>query len=180
MSVDRPFLHLRMEIADEHIVGFGVPAECSQLPAHLKLVNETYILPDPFKFIDGRRTNNKADWACRAAQVRALVQEYELRYKPTQPKLLNSNFSSNALNITAGIGNKTIQFSLPITYPTTGTAPYPVIIAYSGLSIPVPLGVAVITFDNSEMGQHNDQSSRGVRLFYDLYSLNATASSMMA
>jgi hypothetical protein len=164
MSVDRPFLHLRMEIADEHIVGFGVPAECSQLPAHLKLVNETYILPDPFKFIDGRRTNNKADWACRAAQVRALVQEYELRYKPTQPKLLNS----------------TIQFSLPITYPTTETAPYPVIIAYSGLSIPVPLGVAVITFDNSEMGQHNDQSSRGVRLFYDLYSLNATASSMMA
>jgi len=64
--------------------------------------------------------------------------------------------------------------------PTTGTAPYPVIIAYSGLSVPVPPGIAVITFDNSEMGQQNDQSSRGVGLFYDLYGSNATASSMMA
>jgi hypothetical protein len=30
------------------------------------------------------------------------------------------------------------------------------------------------------MGQQNDQSSRGVGLFYDLYGSNATASSMMA
>jgi hypothetical protein len=146
----------------------------------MELVNETYILPDPFKYIDGQRTSTKADWACRAAQVRALVQEYELGYKPTRPELLTSDFESNTLNITAGIGNKKIQFSVPITYPTTGKAPYPAIIAYDGLSVPVPPGVAVLTFSNSEMGQQNDQSSRGVGLFYDLYGPNATAGAMMA
>ena len=146
----------------------------------MELINETYILPDPFKFISGQRTKTKADWACRAAQVRALVQEYELGYKPPRPELLTSSFASNTLNITAGIRSKKIQFSLPITYPTTGKAPFPAIIAYDGLSVPVPAGVAVITFANSEMGQQNDQSSRGVGLFYDLYGSNATASAMMA
>jgi hypothetical protein len=144
------------------------------------LVNETYILPDPFKFIDGQRTKTKADWACRAEQVRALLQEYELGYKPTRPELLTSTFASDTLNITAGIGNNKIQFSLPITYPTTGKAPYPVVIAYDGLSVPVPSGVAVITFANSDMGQQNDQSSRGIGQFYDLYGPNATAGAMMA
>jgi hypothetical protein len=42
-------------------VGFGVPAECLELPAHMELINETYILPDPFKFIDGQPTKTKAD-----------------------------------------------------------------------------------------------------------------------
>ena len=157
-----------------------MPAHCSEIPAHFELVNETYILPDPFKFIGGQRIKTKADWACRAAQIRALVQKYELGYKPARPKLLTSDFSSGTLSITAGTGNKKIQFSPSITYPTNGTAPYPAIIAYDGLSIPVPAGVAVITFDNSEMGQQINQSSRGVGLFYDLYGSNATASSMMA
>jgi hypothetical protein len=109
------------------------------------------------------------------------VQKYELGYKPTRPEILTSAFESNTLNITAGIGKTKIDFTpLPIIYPTNGSAPYPVLIVYDGLSVPVPDGVATITFANSDMGQQNDQSSRGVGQFYDLYGVNASAGAMMA
>lgn len=58
--------------------GAGVPAACSRLQPHLKLVNQTYVLPDPFKLLDGRPVRKKADWACRSAQLRTLFQQYEL------------------------------------------------------------------------------------------------------
>ena len=42
------------------------------------------------------------------------------------------------------------------------------------------LQIAVMIYGNSEMAQQNDQSSRGVGLFYDLFGQNATASAMVA
>lgn len=53
-------------------------------------------------------------------------------------------------------------------------------IAYGGLSIPLPPGVAAITFDNSQIAQQNDQSSRGQGLFYTLYGANHSAGALMA
>jgi hypothetical protein len=53
-------------------------------------------------------------------------------------------------------------------------------IAYGGLSIPLPPGVATVTFDNSQIAQQNDQSSRGKGLFYTLYGANHPAGATMA
>lgn len=53
-------------------------------------------------------------------------------------------------------------------------------IAYGGLSIALPPGVAAITFDNSQIAQQNDQSSRGQGLFYTLYGANHSAGALMA
>jgi hypothetical protein len=44
-----------------------------------------------------------------------------------------------------------MSFAVTITYPSTGTAPYPAIIAYGGGSIPAPAGVAMINFNNDDM-----------------------------
>jgi hypothetical protein len=51
---------------------------------------------------------------------------------------------------------------------------------YGGLSLPLPGGIATLIFDNSNIAQQNDLTSRGVGLFYTLYGSNATASSMTA
>jgi len=86
-NVDPPIFVSPIEDADiwHSRVWCTVLLECSQLPAHMELINETYILPDPLKFLDDQRTGTNANWACRAAQVRALIQEYELGYKSYEP-----------------------------------------------------------------------------------------------
>ncbi|KAF2103359.1 hypothetical protein NA57DRAFT_52883 [Rhizodiscina lignyota] len=165
---------------------FGeVPDECARLPSHIKLVNQTYILPDPFYFLSGAPVSSKASWTCRAAQLRSLFQKYELGLKPTRPPVLKSSTSkvssnTTGLTITAGWQSNTIDWTVNITYPSSGKKPYPALIAYGGLSVPAPDGAAIIVFDNSEMGQQDNTSSRGLGLYYDLYGHNASASSMMA
>lgn len=121
------------------------------------------------------------DWACRAAQLRTLFQEYELGWKPPAPPQLSAEFSNNTLNITAGVNDNTITFSVPVTYPnTTNPGPFPAVIVFDGVSIPIPPGVAVLTLTVDEIAQQNDQSSRGIGLFYDLYGTNASAGALMA
>jgi len=73
-------------------------------------------------------------------------------------------------------------WSNAITFPN-GTAPkagWPLVIAYSGLSLPVPDGIAVLTYPNSEIAQQDSSpASRGLGLFFDVYG-NVSASSMTA
>lgn len=52
----------------------GVPASCSKLPADLELRNKTYVLPDPFRFLNGKKVKSVEDWHCRAAQIGELFQ----------------------------------------------------------------------------------------------------------
>lgn len=54
--------------------GHSVPASCSEIPDDLTLVNKTYVLPDPFRLLNGERVETLADWHCRAAQIRELFQ----------------------------------------------------------------------------------------------------------
>ncbi|KAF8916464.1 Glucuronoyl esterase catalytic domain from Hypocrea Jecorina [Mucidula mucida] len=58
--------------------------------------------------------------------------------------------------------------------------PVPAIIAYGGLSIPTPAGVAVITFNNDDIAAQNSGSSRGQGKFFTLYGSNHTAGAMTA
>ncbi|KAI0744956.1 hypothetical protein C8Q76DRAFT_789417 [Earliella scabrosa] len=143
-------------------------------------------LPNPFKFNDGSAVTTKADWECRRAQILKLVQGYEAGELPGKPSSLTASISKSGttgtLRITASNGGNSITFSPRITYPS-GTPPaggWPVIIAYDGLSLPVPNGVAQLIYGNSEMAQQNGQGSRGVGLFYNLYGQSHSASAMTA
>ncbi|TFY56038.1 hypothetical protein EVG20_g9086 [Dentipellis fragilis] len=144
-------------------------------------------LPNPFIFNDGTPVQSKDDWTCRRAQIAALIQGYEAGTLPGKPSSLSGTFSQSGtkgtLAITASNGGSSITFSPTITFPS-GTAPaggWPLLIAYEGGSIPVPSGIAVLSYSNSDMAQQNDaSSSRGVGLFYNLYGKTATASAMTA
>lgn len=137
-------------------------------------------MPDPFHFLNGTAVTTKTDWACRAAQIRALFQKYELGDKPARPAVLSSTVSGSTITITAGTSSKTIKINVGVKYPTSGTAPYPAIIAYDSLPIPQPAGVAILTLPISSIGVQDNTGSRGKGLFYDLYGSSATAGATMA
>lgn len=84
------------------------------------------------------------------------------------------------MTINATEGDESISFSVAIQYPSSGTGPFPAMIAYGGLSIPLPSGVATIVLDNSAIAQQDSTASRGLGLFYQLYGKNATAGALIA
>ncbi|KZV87111.1 hypothetical protein EXIGLDRAFT_680237 [Exidia glandulosa HHB12029] len=139
-------------------------------------------LTNPFVFADGTSVTTKEDWACRAAELSALLQDNELGVIPPPPTSLTSALSGNKLTITASNGAPSISFTVTLNMPAgaTATSPVPAVIAFGGLSIPLPAGVASIIFDNSGFGEQNDQSSRGVGLFFDLFGSDASAGAMSA
>lgn len=105
-------------------------------------------LPNPFVFDDGAPVLTKTDWTCRRAQIAALVQGYEAGQLPGKPQKLSVNFTqvntTATLAITATNAGKSITFSPTIKYPS-GSAPaggWPLVIGYSGGSIPIPSGVS--------------------------------------
>jgi len=154
-------------------------AACPAIPNDLSSFKSDS-LPDPFTFVNGRKVTNKADWACRQAEVRELIQRLELGTLPGKPSKMSATFSSGVLNITVTEGENTISFAPTITFPTNGTAPFPAMISLDGGSIPHADGVAIISFINDDLAQQNDASSRGIGKFYTLFGANATASSMTA
>lgn len=158
------------------------PAGCAPLPANLNLPIDPK-LPDPFTFFGTDvRAETKEQWTCRRDEISQLFQRFELGTLPGPPEVLNATLSSTGttLTITAGHAGNFITFTVTISLPKTGTAPFPAIIGIGGSSIPQPAGVASITLNNNDIALQNDATSRGVGKFYQLYGTNATASSMIA
>ncbi|KAJ7634104.1 putative extracelular cellulose binding protein [Mycena polygramma] len=151
---------------------------CPEIPS-LGSFNDT-ALPDPFRFVNGQKVLTLSDWACRREEISTLLQRDELGTLPDAPQSMKASFSGNTLNITASEGGKSITFAPTITYPTTGTGPFPALIAMGGLSIPAPAGVAVINFNNEQMAAQDTAASRGQGLFFDLWGSDASAGAMIA
>ncbi|KAB8302075.1 hypothetical protein EYC80_005526 [Monilinia laxa] len=137
---------------------------------------------DPFTNLAGQRITTSDQWTCRQQELSLLFQTMELGTLPLKPSSVTSSFSGNTLSITCSESGKSISFSVSITYPSTGTAPYPAIIAYGGGSIPIPApaGVAMITYNNDQIAAQSDQSSRGQGLFYTLYGSTHSAGALIA
>lgn len=152
---------------------------CPTLPSNPTLLT-IQKLPDPFLPISGPRITTKSGWKCRQEEISALFQRYELGTLPPKPSSVTASFSSNTLTINCAEGGKSITFTASITYPSSGRAPYPAIIAVGGMSIPQPAGVAVINFNNGDIAAQQNTGSRGQGKFYNLYGSTHSASAMMA
>lgn len=130
--------------------------------------------------VSGTKVTTKSAWTCRRAEISQLLQVNELGTKPPKPSSVTGTLSGNTLTINVSDSGKSISFTATISYPSSGTAPYPAIIAYGAASIPIPAGVATITFNNDDLGTQNDSSSRGKGKFYTLYGSNHSAGAMIA
>jgi hypothetical protein len=160
--------------------GCTIPA----MPSYSSLKSDT-LLPDPFTFMDGTEMTRLDQWPCLRAEIAALAQEFEYGYKPNTPySATTGSFSSNSITVTVTDSGKTISFSCSISYPSTGSAPYPAMISCGVSSLNNTqlsnLGVAVITFPSDQIALENDATSRGQGLFYNLYGSNQSAGALMA
>ncbi|KAI0795669.1 hypothetical protein C8Q75DRAFT_791381 [Abortiporus biennis] len=154
-------------------------ATCPDIPAN-PVATPITSLPNPFTFANGQNVTTKDDWACRQAEISQLLQTYELGSKPPKPSTFSASFSRNTLTINAGENGNSISFTSSITFPTSGTAPFPAFIALDGGSLPHPPGVAIITLNTNDIAVQNDASSRGQGKFFQLYGTNASAGAMIA
>jgi hypothetical protein len=154
-----------------------------ELPSYGELTDHDE-LPDPFQSIDGTRIVRKDDWTCRRAEIGAQAEQLELGPKPRKPVDVTGSFDAGALVVTAGDADESLSFTATITLPTTGSAPYPAIIALGGSSLDnadlAALGIASIQFDNDDLAAQMNAGSRGHGKFYDLYGANHGAGAMMA
>jgi hypothetical protein len=160
--------------------GFTVPP----MPPYSSLPTNSY-LPDPFRFMNGARMTTIAQWTCRRAEIAALAQEFEFGYKQDTPySATTGSYSNNSLTVTVTDNGKTISFPCSISYPSTGSAPYPALIACGIISLDTSaiqaLGVAIITFPSDQIAQEDSASSRGKGLFYDMYGSSHSAGALMA
>lgn len=137
-------------------------------------------LPDPFHFINGSRVTNKAEWSCRQNQISELLQTYELGPKPPAPADCSASLQKSKVVIDCAVAKKHTSFDVAISYPESGQAPYPALIAIGSSSIPQPAGVALITIDQDDLALQNNNQSRGVGKFYQLYGHDNSAGAMVA
>ncbi|KAK2793583.1 hypothetical protein FQN52_001170 [Onygenales sp. PD_12] len=137
------------------------------------------VLNDPFTTADGTPVTSAAEFECRQSELLSLFAQQELGEK-LEAESVTATASGDGLDISVSAGGKSIDFSVSISYPSGGTEPYPAIIAYGAASIPVPAGVATITFNNDEIGAQQNTGSRGQGKYFDLYGSSATASAITA
>ncbi|HTR81566.1 MAG TPA: T9SS type A sorting domain-containing protein [Bacteroidota bacterium] len=160
--------------------GFVIPP----VPSYSSLKRDS-LLPDPFTFLDGSRMANTDLWPARREEIAVLAQEFEYGYKPNTPySATTGSYSHDSLTVTVTDSGKTISFACTITYPSTGSAPYPALITCGVSSLNstqlLNMGVAVVTFPSDQIAQENDATSRGIGKFYDLYGSNQSAGALMA
>jgi hypothetical protein len=153
------------------------------MPSFGSLPNNAFF-PDPFRFMNGTRMTTKAEWTCRRAELAALSQEFEFGSKPNTPlSATTGSRSGNTLAVTVVDNGRTLSFNASITYPSSGSGPFPAMIGVGGSNLNnsalTSMGVAVINFPNSEIAQQNGQGSRGVGKFYDMFGSGHSAGAMM-
>src|SRR5262245_34435580 len=164
--------------------GGGGTCNIPPMPSFASLPADV-VLPDPFEFMNGTRVTTRSEWTCRRAEIATLAQEFEYGYKPNTPfSATTGSRNGNTLTVTVTDNGRTISFNCAITYPSSGVAPFPAIIGVGGSNLNnsalSSMGVAVINFPNNEIAQQNNQSSRGVGKFYDLYGSGHSAGALMA
>jgi hypothetical protein len=100
------------------------------------------------------------------------------------PSNVTGSYSNNRITVNVTENGRSISFSCSISYPSSGSAPYPAVIGCGGNSLNTSLlsqlGVATIDFPNNEIADQGGASSRGNGKFYDIYGSNHSAGALIA
>ena len=162
-------------------------ADCAEppLPGYSELPAIEY-LPDPFLLANGTPMTTRAEWRCRRAEIKAMLEEYDVGEKPGPPSTFEVSLEGNTLNITVGEGGESFNITAPIARPAGApSGPIPAIIGINTPtgSLPANLfserGIATITFSSDQLAPSGfSGGSRGDGNFYQLYP-GATAGYMI-
>jgi hypothetical protein len=82
-------------VYDEEFTG----ADCPEppLPGFSELEPISY-LPDPFLMASGERMTSRAEWRCRRAELKSILEEYDVGHKPAPPTV-EASLSGNNITI---------------------------------------------------------------------------------
>ena len=114
------------------ILAFAVPGVCSAQTA------ESHSLPNPLKWEKkSGMVKNLAEWNERRNEISNLIQQYEIGTIPeVKREQIKARMDNDTLFVTVTVGNESLTLSSHIKYPETGTAPYPLLIGSSRISLP--------------------------------------------
>lgn len=115
-------------------------------------------LPDPFMMADGTRMTTREDWRRRRAEIKAILEHYDVGEKPGKPSIFEATLQGDTLNLTVGESGRTFNMTATISRPPGAPAgPVPAIIGMNTPtgSLPADLfskrGIATITFRANEV-----------------------------
>ena len=135
-------------------------------------------LPDPLAWSDGSgRAVDFADWAKRRGEIAKEIQHYEIGVKPVvDASQVQARMEGDKLIVDVTVNGQTLQLSADIKYPSTGSAPYALMIGTSGISLPSAVfagrPIATMTFSESQVNNYSQFGSpagRGNYAFDKLY-----------
>lgn len=136
-------------------------------------------MPNPFQFANGANITTKANFDCRAKEISAIMQQYELGDYPGPADTVKGTLSGNTLTVAVTVAGKSASYTASISKPA-GNGPFPAIITIGGSSIPIPATVATINFGNDAFAQQNNAASHGQGTFFTLFGASHSAGALTA
>lgn len=137
----------------------------------------TNSLPDLFENLDGTRMSTVAEWRCRRAEIKSVVEKYIHGEKPGRPETVSGTVGGGTISVHVEHQGNSIDFSAPYNVP--GGSPAPAIIAIGGSSLRGSIlaeeGVGTINFNHSQLAAEGSRNG----LFTQIYG-NTGASSQVA
>ena len=158
------------EHTGRHFAAPKLPA-ANQLP-------EIRELPDPLAWSDGSGTvNGLNQWERRRSEIAAQIQHYGIGTKPAvSPDCIQAKMDGDTLIVNVTINQQTLTLRAEITYPSTGKAPYALMIGTSGIALPKQLfdnrPIATMVFHEDQVNDYSQwrpHHERGEHAFDQLY-----------
>ncbi|WP_437692938.1 glucuronyl esterase domain-containing protein [Sorangium sp. So ce176] len=149
---------------DAVLTGVETPGEDCTVPSmpafgDLKAYDK---LHDPFTMMDGTKVTTRAQWVCRHREISEMIQHYETGPKEIKEATVAGSMSGGKLTINVGGGAQDVSFTVDISLPSTGTAPYPALIGLSGGSLNndrlKQMGVAIINYNHNGVQPEGNRS----------------------
>jgi len=126
-------------------------------------------LPDLFENLDGTRMTAKADWRCRRAELKKIVEKFIHGEKPGRPEMVTGTVSATSISVNVSHMGKSISFSVSVSIPAGATMPAPIIIGLGGGSLDRSIlteeGVATGNYNNNAISSETSRSG----LFSNIY-----------
>lgn len=91
-------------------------------------------LPDLFEKLDGTRMTQKAEWRCRRAELKRVMEKYLYGTKPGAPDVVTGSVSATSISVHVEHGGGSLDFDVGVSLPTGASGPVPIVIGLGGVS----------------------------------------------
>ena len=126
-------------------------------------------LPDPLIWSDGSgRITDFKDWSLRRGEIAKEIQHYEIGTKPVvDSSAVKARMDGDTLKVVVTIGDQSLSLSALISYPSTGEAPYPLMIGTSGIALPKSIfeqrPIATMIYREAQVNNYSQFGARWPR-----------------